>query len=151
MACDINARGLSESFPDKGDFGSKLSLQVLDVCSSAQWKGVIEQMHSNWGGIDVCLNVAGVLAPAKIQDATERDINLQLDVNVKGACSTKYRRYLFSAEINLYLFVYTGVVFGTKFAAEAMAKQATGGHIVNVSSMAAVAPVTGVTIYATSK
>ena len=59
-------------------------------------------------------NIAGFLAPAKIQDATQRDIDLHIDVNVKG------------------------VIMGTQCTAKVMIEQGDG-HIVNVASMTALA------------
>ena len=60
--------------------------------------------------------------PKAIQDATADDIDTHVDVMIKGP------------------------MHGTQLAAALMAKAGINGHIVNVSSMAAVAPVAGVTL-----
>ena len=107
----------------------------LDVTKPKDWEKATNWCESEWGGLDVVMNVAGCLAPHRIQDATISEINLQIDVNVKG------------------------VIFGTKYGAALMERQRSnededdfhGGHIVNFSSMAAVGVVSGVTIYAASK
>ena len=104
----------------------------LDVTKPEEWEKVLGWCEEEWGGLDVVMNVAGCLAPHRIQDATVSEINLQIDVNVKG------------------------VIFGTKYGAALMQRQRKeedfhGGHIVNFSSMAATGVVSGVTIYAASK
>jgi hypothetical protein len=75
----------------------------------------------------VCLNIAGFLAPHTVQDATTREVHLHVDVNLKG------------------------VVFGTRCVALAMVDRGIKGHIVNMSSLGAVAPVSGVTMYIATK
>ena len=64
------------------------------------------------------LNVAGYLKPAWVQDIELRDIALHLDVNVKGT------------------------VLGTRAAARRMLARGRG-HIVNIGSLASLAPVPG--------
>ena len=127
-ATDINMRGLDEAF---GAFFSsshrdRLLVRELDVREPEQWQALVQQLVVQWGGLDVLMNIAGYLMPQKIQDASLREIDLHIDINVKG------------------------VVLGTKAASEVMLSQdASGGHIINVASMAAVATVSGVTMVQT--
>jgi len=97
------------------------------VTKKTQWERAIGRVGEEFSGLDVLMNIAGVLVPKKIQDASFRDIDLHIDVMVKG------------------------VALGTKIAADLMLETETKGHIINVSSMAAVAPVSGVTLYACAK
>ena len=126
-------------------YDGRLLVQKLDVCNPEDWDHCISKVLTTFGNIDLHFNIAGVLMPHKIQDATVREINLQIDVNVKG------------------------VVFGTRAIAKAMQNrtvggqvggqvggrqvggQQVGGHIVNFSSMGGLATVSGVTLYACSK
>ena len=72
------------------------------------------------------MNVAGYLKPAYTRDLTAKDLDLHLDVNVKG------------------------VVFGTRAAARRMVP-AGRGHIINIGSLASLAPVPGLSLYSASK
>ena len=60
-----------------------LLIHKLDVRSAADWDHALASCEDEWGGLDVVMNVAGVLAPNKIQDATLEEIYLQVDVNIK--------------------------------------------------------------------
>jgi 3-oxoacyl-[acyl-carrier protein] reductase len=129
MATDISAEKLREVAKSDGwyDFKGRVSIQTLDVTKRSQWERAIGRICEEFSGIDVLMNIAGVLVPKKIQDASFRDIDLHVDVMVKG------------------------VAIGTKIVADLMIQSKTKGHIINVSSMAAVAPVSGVTMYACAK
>lgn len=98
----------------------------LDVRDAAQWKALVERVVTRWGRLDILLNVAGVLRPGYVDVISDADVHLQIDVNVKG------------------------VMFGTQTAAAQMVKQ-RAGHIINVASLAGVAPVPGLSVYSASK
>lgn len=98
----------------------------LDVTSAADWDAGVAAALERWARLDVVMNVAGYLQPAYVQDVADRDIDLHFDVNLKG------------------------VVLGTRAAARHMVKQGYG-HIVNVGSLASLAPVGGLSLYAASK
>ena len=51
----------------------------LDVTDRAGWARALQTADALWGGVDVLLNVAGVLVPRRIQDAEPREIDLQID------------------------------------------------------------------------
>jgi 3-oxoacyl-[acyl-carrier protein] reductase len=72
------------------------------------------------------MHVAGVIKPGYAKAITPADIDLQVDVNVKGT------------------------MLGTRAAAARMVK-AGGGHIVNFGSLASLTPVPGLCVYAGSK
>lgn len=127
-ATDVDEKGLLAAYDDYTQKRcANLLVQRLDVRDPEAWVKVVSLCEETWGGVDVAMNIAGVLAPHRVQDATTSEINLQIDVNVKG------------------------VVFGTKAVSALMAKQQEGGQIINFSSMAAIGVVSGVTIYHASK
>eukprot|EP00756_Hemistasia_phaeocysticola_P050763 Hpha_TRINITY_DN2594_c0_g1::TRINITY_DN2594_c0_g1_i1::g.1299::m.1299 len=132
-ATDVNVNGLRELMRTDGwedlasSNGGALIVLPLDVCSRSQWDEVLREVDAKWGGLDVCMNIAGFLVPAKIQDATAQDIDTHIDVMVKGP------------------------IHGTQLCAALMARRGIHGHIINFSSMAAVGPVSGVTLYAAAK
>jgi 3-oxoacyl-[acyl-carrier protein] reductase len=108
-------------------FGGEIITKQLDVTSRSQWEAVFELADKEWAGVDVVMNVAGYLMPKKIQDASPKEIDTHIDVMLKGP------------------------IHGTQLGAALMVKHGISGHIINVSSMAAVAPVAGVTLYAAAK
>ena len=105
-----------------------LRVRALDVSDRGQWEAALAEVDRVWGGLDVCMNIAGLVIPRKIQDVQNaREIDLHIDVMVKGP------------------------IHGTQLAAALMARRGIKGHVINVSSMAAVGPVAGVTLYATAR
>ena len=131
-ATDILFEQLLEQYPPEHR-PDNLMLMKLDVTNADNWEEVMYSCIEAWGGLDVVFNIAGVLCPHKIQDATLKEIDLQLDVNIKG------------------------VVLGTRAAARCFLSHppqlptSPRGHIVNFSSMGGLATVSGVTLYAASK
>ena len=135
MATDIMYEELLQQFSSHVDSGRVL-VRKLNVTNPENWSEVMDLCVEKWGGLDVVFNIAGVLCPHKIQDVTLKEINLQLDVNIKG------------------------VVLGTRAAAKCFLSMKDDislplhrhrGHIINFSSMGGLATVSGVTLYAASK
>jgi 3-oxoacyl-[acyl-carrier protein] reductase len=83
-------------------------------------------MVGRWGSLDVLLNVAGVIRPGYVYEVAAADVDFHIDINTKG------------------------VIHGTHTAARQMLKQG-GGHIVNIASLAGIAPVPGLPLYSASK
>lgn len=98
----------------------------LDVRDPDDWQRALDRTEAAYGPLDVLLNVAGVLRPGYLHTVTPADIALHLDVNVKG------------------------VALGLQAAAARMVARRRG-HIVNVGSLASLAPVSGLGLYAASK
>jgi 3-oxoacyl-[acyl-carrier protein] reductase len=72
------------------------------------------------------MNVAGVLRSGYCWESTAADIDFHLDINAKGA------------------------MLGTQAAARVMVSQGHG-HIINIASLAGLAPVPGLSLYSASK
>ena len=112
---------------------AQILLRDMDVTKPDEWDRQIHSTIAHWGGVDVVINFAGVLIPAGALDVTQQQIDLHVDVMVKG------------------------VMHGTCAASKAFLTQPSpahsghGGHIINVSSLGAVAPVQGVSLYQASK
>ena len=129
MACDINTAPM-EQLRAFAAVPAQLTLRQLDVRDPAQWEQTMQAAAQLWPRIDTVMNVAGVLRPDFIADIKSADIDLTFDVNTKGA------------------------IFGTQAAFHAMRNQADEngrGHIINLASMAGIAPVPGMSIYTASK
>lgn len=129
MACDINVAPMEQlrAFTTEP---AQLNIRQLDVRDPAKWEQTMQAAAQLWPRIDTVMNVAGVLRPDFIADIKTADINLTFDVNAKGA------------------------IFGTQAAFGVMRNQADEngrGHIINLASMAGIAPLPGMSIYSASK
>lgn len=81
-ACDIHLAELEKLSQNLNT--DQLMVQQLDVRHVQNWEAVIQKVLQQWQSIDVLCNVAGVLRENWVADATENDINLHFDINVKG-------------------------------------------------------------------
>ena len=122
VAADIDYDRLVQSASgQRGD----LRLCKLDVREPSQWTEALDLACSR-GPLDVVMNVAGYLRPGRTQLLTRDDVDLHFDINTKG------------------------VIHGTRLAAQVMCEQGSG-HIINIASIAALAPVPGLGLYSASK
>ncbi len=97
----------------------------LDVVSEASWEHAVAATVGKFGRLDILVNNAGIARRSIVEDTTEEEWDLVMDVNAKG------------------------VFLGTKAAIPEMLKSG-GGSIVNISSIAGL--VGGITTaYAASK
>ena len=124
LATDVDDDALARAAADWP--GENLLTRGLDVRRPEDWEAALDQANKAWGGIDVVLNIAGVLRPGEVRSLSEDDVHFHFDINVKG------------------------VVFGTHAAARRMVEQGSG-HIVNIASLASLAPIPGMALYSASK
>ncbi|ETW93334.1 MAG: short-chain dehydrogenase [Candidatus Entotheonella factor] len=86
----------------------------LDVTSEADWRGAVQEAVSRFGKLNILVNNAGIIIPrVPIEERTGDEWDRVMAVNAKG------------------------VFLGTKYAIPAM-RQAGGGSIVNISSIAGI-------------
>jgi 3-oxoacyl-[acyl-carrier protein] reductase len=126
VATDLDEAALAREAEARRWDPSRVALRRLDVRREDEWESVLDAASSVHGGLDVVMNIAGYLQPAYVVDVAQRDVDLHLDVNAKG------------------------VVLGTRAAARRMVP-ARSGHIVNIGSLASLAPVPGLSLYTASK
>jgi 3-oxoacyl-[acyl-carrier protein] reductase len=98
----------------------------LDVTSAEQWQSTLQEIDTTWGPVDLLLNVAGYLKPGYVHQQPVDEVDRHIDINVKG------------------------VIFGSQLVARTMAERGQG-HIINIASTAALAPVPGLSLYSASK
>jgi 3-oxoacyl-[acyl-carrier protein] reductase len=126
LATDVTLDGLAKVRADDR-WPDAVASSFLDVTSEPDWEAALDVAAERFGGIDVVLNVAGVLVPGFVADVCAKDIERTLAVNVKG------------------------VVLGTAAASRRMIDAKNPGHIVNFGSLASLSPVPGLSIYCASK
>ncbi len=101
-------------------------IRKLDVTSRNDWASVFNEVMEKWGKVDKLLNVAGYIHPGYVHETEEHQVDRHLDINVKG------------------------VMYGSQLMARHMVRQGYG-HIVNIASLAALAPIPGIALYSASK
>ena len=112
---------------EEGDYSTaQVGWQKLDVRHPSDWEEALAEASRQFGDVDVMMNIAGFLRPGYVCDVDCADVDLHLDVNVKG------------------------VILGTRAAAQRMRDQGQG-HIVNFGSLASLTPVPGLSLYGASK
>ncbi len=126
LAADLREAALAATATADGWPADRVARRAFDVRDPVGWLEAVEAACRAGDGLDVLLNVAGYLKPGGLAELTPAEIDRHLDVNVKG------------------------VMHGTVVAASAM-RRAGRGHIVNVASMAALAPIPGLALYSASK
>ena len=126
LATDVNLAALKKVAGAENWPTQRVLLRKLDVRKSADWKSATTALLKKWGRLDVMINNAGVLMPGFIHEVSDKDIENHFDVNTRG------------------------VTLGSRAAARIMTEQRTG-HIINIASLAGVAPITGLTLYSASK
>ena len=119
LVTDINDEALVTQFAQFP--ATQVLVSRLDVRDAAGWEAVLEQAEERLGGLDVVMNIAGYLRPGYIHQIEVEEIARHLDINT------------------------TGVVLGTRAAARRMVRRG-GGHIINIGSLAALAPVPGLSL-----
>ena len=98
---------------DVRESGGEATYVHLDVTKEQDWLDAIALAEEKYGKLDILVNNAGIIYPNLIEDTTEEMWDQVMEVNAKG------------------------VFLGTKLAIPAM-RRASGGSIVNISSVAAI-------------
>ncbi len=125
VATDLDEAALAREAEARRWDPARVTLRRLDVRREDEWEAAMDAAAA-LGGVDVVMNIAGYLQPAYVADLAQRDVDLHLDVNAKG------------------------VVLGPRAAARRMIPRRSG-HIVNIGSLASLAPVPGLSLYSASK
>lgn len=125
LATDLRAEALAAAAREDG-WSQAAHRRPLDVRDPQAWEDAVAQAVDELGGLAVLVQCAGYLQPGWVHEVDATEVDRHLDVNVKG------------------------VVHGTRAAAAAMVA-AGRGHIIHVASLAGVAPVPGLSLYAASK
>lgn len=124
IAAGIRMANLEKAFPDFPT--EKLICLPLDVSKAEDWENVCNESVKHFGKIDILVNSAGVIEPGYVLETTVKNIDKQIDINLKGC------------------------IYGTHIVSKYMIQRG-GGHIINISSMAGIAPIPGISVYSATK
>lgn len=126
VVTDIRFEELQWQMTQAGIAGERVLIRHLDVCQPEMWDRLLQETIQTFGKLDLMFNIAGFIKPGFIADQMPEDVHRHLDINTKG------------------------VIFGT-LAAACVMKSHTSGHIVNIASLAGVAPIPGIALYSAAK
>jgi 3-oxoacyl-[acyl-carrier protein] reductase len=104
---------------------TRVQAVAADVRKNEDWENVFHRAAA-LGPVYALINAVGVLKPGYVEAVTPKDIDFHIDINVKG------------------------VMLGSAIAAREF-KRAGTGHIINIASLAGVAPIPGISLYSASK
>jgi 3-oxoacyl-[acyl-carrier protein] reductase len=126
FATDINFDALAAHAQKQNWPEQRVRLRRLDVRDHAAWSEAIDETVAAFGDLDVAMNIAGYMLAGWIHEFPPEEVDRHFDINAKG------------------------VIYGTQAAARRMMKQGHG-HIINIASIAALAPIPGVALYSAAK
>ncbi len=127
VVSDIDEAGLAETVARIGSHGGQAHPYRLDVADAEAVERFAEEVCATHGVPDIVVNNAGIGVAGAFLDTPAEQFDRVLDVNLGG------------------------VVNGCRSFARRLVERGTGGHIVNVASMAAYAPLQSLNAYCTSK
>ncbi|HUT52771.1 MAG TPA: SDR family NAD(P)-dependent oxidoreductase [bacterium] len=111
---DINVPAAEETAGLVGEAGGKASVARVDVTRAEELESAAERFFSEWGGVDLLINNAGVAAAGRMEEVTLEDWHWIMGIN------------------------FWSVVHGSRAFIPRMRAQG-GGHIINVASLAGIA------------
>ncbi|MEM6109425.1 SDR family oxidoreductase [Mycobacterium sp. 050272] len=127
IVSDIDEAAVKETAAAIAARGGVAHAYVLDVSDTDAVEAFAERVCADHGVPDVVVNNAGIGQAGQFLDTPAEQFDRVLDVNLGG------------------------VVNGSRAFGRRLVERGTGGHIVNVSSMAAYAPLQSLNAYCTSK
>jgi NAD(P)-dependent dehydrogenase (short-subunit alcohol dehydrogenase family)/pimeloyl-ACP methyl ester carboxylesterase len=127
VVSDIDEAAVKETAAEITSRGGIAHSYVLDVSDTDAVEDFAERVSAEHGVPDIVVNNAGIGQAGQFLDTPAEQFDRVLDVNLGG------------------------VVNGSRAFGRRLVERGTGGHIVNVSSMAAYAPLQSLSAYCTSK
>jgi NADP-dependent 3-hydroxy acid dehydrogenase YdfG len=121
--CDLNMDGARKTCEELGPSAKPFEFDVRDKTA---WSDTLDAIWSEYGGVDVLINGAGLIYTKYVNDTSDEEIQHMFDVN------------------------FTGLVHGCRAAATRFIDQGHG-HIINMGSYAAYTTLTGQAVYCATK
>jgi NAD(P)-dependent dehydrogenase (short-subunit alcohol dehydrogenase family) len=126
VCADVDEKGAYATAAAITDDGGQAVGEGTDVSIAEDVERCVDRAVSEFGGLQVMVNIAGVEHFAPVTEMTEADFDRVLRINLKGTW------------------------LGTKYAAQAM-EGGGGGSIINMSSLAGLVGFPGLSAYCASK
>lgn len=127
VICDVNDEGLRRTEADLRLLGREVLARRVDVSKEAEMRELARIVHGEREAVDLLVNNAGVGLGGGFLDTSLEDWDWILGINLRG------------------------VILGCHYFVPRMVERRAGGHVVNVSSLAAFAPTESLAAYAATK
>jgi 3-oxoacyl-[acyl-carrier protein] reductase len=84
---DIDEKGVAEAAKQLNEKQDRVIGRKIDVTKSSDVRPFVQEMKRLWGSVDILVNNAGgaLNTPYALEEIQEKDWNLVVDVNLKGA------------------------------------------------------------------
>src|SRR5512143_20743 len=84
---DVDGKGAAEAAKQLDEKQNRVIGRKIDVTKSSDVRPFVQEMKRLWGSVDILVNNAGgaLNTPYVLEEIQEKDWNLVLDVNLKGA------------------------------------------------------------------
>ena len=84
---DIDEQGVAEAAKQLGGKDGPVIGRKVDVTNKSEVYQVVQEIKKRWGSVDILVNNAGgaLNTPYLLEEIEEKDWNLVMDVNLKGA------------------------------------------------------------------
>jgi NAD(P)-dependent dehydrogenase (short-subunit alcohol dehydrogenase family) len=84
---DIDEKGVAEAAKQLGGKDGRVIGKKVDVTNKSEVHQVVQEIKKLWGSVDILVNNAGgaLNTPYLLEEIDEKDWNLVMDVNLKGA------------------------------------------------------------------
>ena len=127
VVSDIDEAAVKDTAAQIASWGGVAHAYMLDVSDAEAVEAFAERVSAEHGVPDIVVNNAGIGQAGRFLDTPAEQFDRVLDINLGG------------------------VVNGCRSLGRRLVERGTGGHIVNVSSVAAYAPLQSLSAYCTSK
>ncbi|MGD9722546.1 MAG: SDR family NAD(P)-dependent oxidoreductase [Pirellulales bacterium] len=124
---DVNDAGSEETLSQMRAAGGSGQVEHLDVTSVSGWQALHGKLKTQWPGLDLLVNNAGVGCAGNVGEMPLEDWQWIININLYGA------------------------IYGCHTMIEWMKQNPRGAHIVNVASMAAIVSAPGMAPYNVTK
>lgn len=126
IATDMNKAGVEEVVSQIQAEGGQALAFEHNVTDKATWEAIVKEANTTYGPVNILINNAGVSSSVLFEDATDKDWDFVMDVNLKS------------------------IMYGVQAVLPEM-RTAGGGSIVNISSIAGLTGGSGAGAYTASK
>jgi 3-oxoacyl-[acyl-carrier protein] reductase len=127
VATDIDISLLRNYLNSRPNNSSKLLVMKHDVRNEKDWLSILSEIDSKGWDLYGLINCAAVLLPGYIKNIQIKDIDFHFDINTKGT------------------------ILGCTIVSQYLKKNNKKGHLINIASLAGVAPIPGIALYSASK
>jgi len=135
---DINEEEGKRVEKELQELGVKVKFYRCDVTSSPECKKTVDEIHKDFGRVDIAVNCAGVIVRKDVVELTEKEWDLVIGVNLKGTFLMSHYVIPYMVKGGGGSIVNIGSGWGLKGGPKAAAYCASKGGVVNLTRAMAI-------------